>query len=705
VSFGEDTTCQSWDLLETASNESNPTSKKYELGHVRTISCHDGKNIWAVDVSTDIASTGAYRVITGGADGAISSFYDSIQITEESLGFTQTWELYQNPKSGDIKLFSADTVPSDNAVTHQAKNDRLHIRTIALLSENRILGITNDGHGLISSTDKLSESDTNWQKSDAFTQFVGVEQFHHLSPTPDGYFLFMVSKSRKDLYCFDVRQQIVYEIHDFKEPIAGLWGVGEVDTFSSTSGKKAICLVVSLLGSKNVHFVVLKRTDTGELQFEQSFIRILRSGANQFVTSSVPPKSLEHGLLAVGYRHGNIDILGIPETSDASESDRFLLVKHTIEKVHGNDAVTGLVWLSPAVYSDRDCLLLSAGRDGYFTAHNLKYEGELLICDLVHRISLPTGTCLEGLYMNLEASATFVYGFFSTQFVVYNVATLQQVVSIPCGAHRTWCFRPRVSTHENKTAQADFQGSLVWLQASKLKIVHNLQPSRRFVREGGHGREIKASASATMRWSRTDQETQLVTLLATGAEDTNIRIFMRIENTDTEEESFQCVAVLKKHTTGIQRLAWTRDWLFSSASLEEFYIWRINYVFGLGLVVRFESACPWKSDDADSRIMGFDVEFADTDTHTPRFLITLAYSNSILKVCYSVLSSGGTNCIIDIHIYTIKYQWFMEASRIRYLYRRVLNTCVSLSNISKEGCNSFDNSYRRPPGYMGACGL
>jgi WD repeat-containing protein 6 len=651
LSVGEDTTCQSWDLLGTNPDTLDQKSTRYSLRHIRTVSCHDGKNIWAIDVASDIGLSGEYRVITGGADGAIVSFDDTIQTVEGDPRLTQTWELYQSSVNGGVRLIHPDDAPTDNLIPRQPKDKRLHIRTIALLSETRILAITNNGHGLINNPNELSTSKTYWQLAHPFTKFIG-EQFHHLAPTPDGHFLFMVSKSRKDLYCFDVQNQVIYEVHDFKEPISGLWGAAEVDS-AARRGKK-FCLLVSFLRSKTVHFVILHKIDSGKLEFEHSFTKMPSSGTNQVVTSYIPPKSFENGLLAVGYRHGNVDIFSIPDTSNALEVDRFLPLKHTIGKAHGDDAVTGLAWFSSPQQSDQN-LLLSSGRDGHFIVYSFEYDQEALICNIVHRIALPTGTCLEGLFVDLRTSTPFVYGFQSTQFVVYNVKTLQQAISIQCGSHRTWCFRPRVEGQRTTQLNPDFLGSFIWLQASKVKSVQNLRPSRQFLQHGAHGREIKAAAITTMSW-RTNRGNECITLLTTGAEDTNIRISIRHEKTESEEESFHSVAVLKRHTTGIQRLAWVGDWLFSSASLEEFYIWKVSYISGLGLVVRFESACPWRSDDADSRIMGFKVGHSETETKTPTFIISLAYSNSILKVRFTMTEIHMANQLVDIHVYVSGFQ-------------------------------------------------
>jgi len=79
------------------------------------------------------------------------------------------------------------------------------------------------------------------------------------------------------------------------------------------------------------------------------------------------------------------------------------------------------------------------------------------------------------------------------------------------------------------------------------------------IRSGGHGREIKAVAVSPQGGSRSRQ------LIATGAEDTDIKIFQYAE------KDFACRRTIRKHTTGIQHLQWSHDgeYLFSSGGCEE----------------------------------------------------------------------------------------------------------------------------------------
>jgi WD40 repeat protein len=99
----------------------------------------------------------------------------------------------------------------------------------------------------------------------------------------------------------------------------------------------------------------------------------------------------------------------------------------------------------------------------------------------------------------------------------------------------------------------------VWTRASSMHIYSQTGPNHTVIRSGGHGREIKAVAVSPDGNSRSRQ------LIATGAEDTDIKIFQYVE------EDFICRRTIRKHTTGIQHLQWSQDgnYLFSSGGCEE----------------------------------------------------------------------------------------------------------------------------------------
>jgi WD40 repeat protein len=232
---------------------------------------------------------------------------------------------------------------------------------------------------------------------------------------------------------------------------------------------------------------------------------------------------------------------------------------------------------------------------------------------LVHHLTLPIGPNIEGIH--IHRNQLHVYGFSSKKFVLYNTVTEEEVMSVETGgAHRTWSFNPTLQDRDG--------GTLVWTRASSMHTFSQREPNHTVIRSGGHGREIKAvavSRPASMQESG-------MQLIATGAEDTDIKIFTYAN------EHLVCLRTLRRHTTGIQCLQWSTDgsYLFSSGGCEEFYIWKISRLppelGSIGVVC--EAVWSPESEHSDLRIMAFDV--AQKADHA--FVISMVFSNSTVKV-------------------------------------------------------------------------
>jgi WD repeat-containing protein 6 len=154
-------------------------------------------------------------------------------------------------------------------------------------------------------------------------------------------------------------------------------------------------------------------------------------------------------------------------------------------------------------------------------------------------------------------------------------------------------------------------------RASKLLIHSQTAIHQRVLRRGIHGREIRALCASGQ-------------LVATGAEDTSIRIWDHGEL--VEQQQPRCLASIKAHVAGIQKVKWLgKDTLFSSGGNEEFFVWQVRRLrpawAGLG-VVR-EASLEDKSPDGDLRIMDFDVSHEVGDSGS--VVVTMVFSNSGLK--------------------------------------------------------------------------
>ncbi|KAF2863415.1 WD40 repeat-like protein [Piedraia hortae CBS 480.64] len=283
----------------------------------------------------------------------------------------------------------------------------------------------------------------------------------------------------------------------------------------------------------------------------------------------------------LGSRNGSLAIYDLSSTSKDN-------VKHVLITAIHEEAITALRCASPQ-------FVHSTSRDGTHAVHRLHRGNEAWSLTIVHQLALPFGPRIEGI--KVDRGNLLLWGFRGKEFIVYDSLVQSQVMTVECGgAHRTWAYR----IHQGG-------GSFVWTKASQLHCKTQTQVPHRLIGSGGHGREIK-----TVAVSPVDSR-----MFATGAEDTDIKIHMLTPN-------FQCCQTIRKHTTGVQHLQWSSDGsrLFSSAGVEEFFVWRITKDLppsGIGVVC--ESVHP-QSGKSDLRIMGFELNLPH---------VIMAYSDSTLK--------------------------------------------------------------------------
>jgi hypothetical protein len=153
--------------------------------------------------------------------------------------------------------------------------------------------------------------------------------------------------------------------------------------------------------------------------------------------------------------------------------------------------------------------------------------------------------------------------------------------------------------------------------------------------------------------SKTGQETTR-RLLATGAEDTAIRIFdLDSLNRSSGATEFKSLVTLKKHTTGIQHLHWTScgRYLISSGGVKELFVWRVRWIPGFGIGVCCVGVCPIAAKVPDLRIVSFAVgdlcclppveaEVRASPGDDAEFVITMVCSDSTIEVSGAVIASS-----------------------------------------------------------------
>lgn len=171
--------------------------------------------------------------------------------------------------------------------------------------------------------------------------------------------------------------------------------------------------------------------------------------------------------------------------------------------------------------------------------------------------------------------------------------------------------------------------SLVLTEERQVRVARTPLSRRRVLQQGLHGREIKALAYSPV-----------MGVLATGAEDTVVRLSTVNENTG----EVAALAVVKRHTTGVQHLVWSAcgRWLFSSGGVEEFFVWRVRKSDNeLGVVE--EAKCEVGEEGGDLRICGFDVVgiHEEKTDEVIGFVIGMVYSDSSVKVAIHIPSQVG----------------------------------------------------------------
>lgn len=386
--------------------------------------------------------------------------------------------------------------------------------------------------------------------------------------------------------------------------------------------KKKVGVFAACLSSSSPSVIFFEIEEKTGLQIDVKSIEI-KLPADFVVTSS---HFAEKGrFLILGSRHGALGVWDILTYLDTQIEP---LVLRAL--VH-DESVTSIVALQDGTAGSKSSMgyLVTTGRDGRYKVHEFTMVpcgngNDVPRLETVHDCKLSFGPFIEGAYFSAFRKELFFWGFRSKAFVVWNESQKAEVLSVECGnAHRSWDFAPQDN--------GNCGGSFIWLQAKLCHVHFQADDSHRVIYSGGHGREMKAIALSPP--IKAEDNSQL-RLLATGSEDTVIRLF---DCKGMDESISKRSSIVKGHTTGIQQLRWSRDGhrLFSAAGYEEFIIWRIRLIPYVGLGVICEAVCPKVTDSSDLRIMDFDVvpvSHTEMDPEAGAYLLTMAYSDSSLRV-------------------------------------------------------------------------
>ncbi|PBP20064.1 WD domain-containing protein [Diplocarpon rosae] len=663
LSFGEDSTTQQWSLdlasysplqtknssftAETAINTaSSCPNRSVTLSQVNTFAFHSGKHIWSAALM--YAAGSDTLLATGGADGKISVYSPNTsawrglsenKTSSISLGvgavasqaqpgtedeehmplltqcspwsletILQTVASSMHTKLAPLESLSGN-VTTGESVDSQAldfkvvnsKNPTKAVRDgfnkYGFVSENQVLVTTNFGRVLLGNIS--SDTSVTWTEAvlpysvaQELKSYTIVRGFPEIG-------LVCIACSNGSIYGFQ---------HGFPLQVIGHVNGKVADMFAIVNSKTSTYeLLTTTVAGRNATLFAVEHSVLDAFHLVPKFSCEL---PDKFVVTSA---GRSNDLMIIGSRSGSLAFYF------TQQSVKAVCVWNPLAKASGDAITTILPLTAPSLDTPSGSCFLTTERTGAYSifscteSHAEAGTTETNVLR-IHHGSLPFGPMIEAAWF--QGDDLFFNGFKSKSFVVWNETRKCEISNIECGgSHRSYAYSPVGAAG----------GHFVYTKASKLHIHSQQGPSHMIVKQGGHGREIKVSAASDDG-----------SLLATGAEDTAIRIWRYTCRTSIQVAKLDCVAVIQGHTTGIQHLAWHGSkYLFSSGGGEEFFVWAIQPITGFGIGVICEAICPKKSAGQDLRIMSFDVSdlppSSISNAKCGMLLISLAYSDSTIR--------------------------------------------------------------------------
>lgn len=614
-SFGEDATAQKWRLQFDGTSGLKPSTDHNtvltaSLTHEATFHNHDGKHIWSSALYFPMPSSpGKELLATGGSDG-------KIQLIEESLA--------RSRGDADSPILSStpladkkDLTAHQPAQTGLAESEPLHM--YGLPSEKSVVATTASGRIL---TGSLDASGVSWKEvsvpktiRDDLRKYQTVR-----SAGPDAT---LIGSPSGQLYIFG--NDIIRPVVKLQRKIAEIF-ILPLEDFRGLRFCEAVPgqvpIIVTTMGSPEVRLMLLDPAIEDVVLHEASME--LEKG---FIPTAA---GICQDVLIFGSRIGALSLHKLDRSGGG-----FRQVAHA-SRPGSKDAVSGIVPL-PAKPGMPCPYFLTTSRDGryriYETATQACGSDDAVYLHLRHEAIPPLGPIIEsGFFTTTTADLgskpqLILCGFRSREFVVWNETTQQELASVECGGgHRAFTY------HVDRASPGRL--SFIWTKASRTCVYSQDGVTKRSLKPGGHGREIKAAAAPAQGG-----------FLATGGEDTNIRIW-RVDGdvkggrVGGKGAGLSCLAVVEKHTAGIQCLRWAGgNYLVSSSGGEELFVWRVAWLGHSayeGIAVQCEGVYPDKTRNGDLRIMSFDVQLMDPvreagDQVGEVLCLSLVLSNSTLK--------------------------------------------------------------------------
>ncbi|EFR04467.1 hypothetical protein MGYG_09153 [Nannizzia gypsea CBS 118893] len=631
ISRSEDCTSMVWKLVakyEQTNGEYILRKSQTTLKPVSSYCYHVGKNIWSMDV---VDEGGSFGVFSGGADSNITSLiipqltgvYDIGRWTK-SYTSEEVYNEFLRIKNSPIEC---------NRRMKNSRNDG-KINSFGFISEDSVIAPFTEGVALLGQVSKADQKDVqtrdvrviNWS---TIPTVEGIGSYGAISGIPKrGIGLIGTSTGR--ILWYDHSRRCMEVLADIGRGISDIFIVQTPKGYDDT-GTSPIAFITSSRAISHANLFIVDSSPSPKILAKQQ----LALPAEFVVSSALSVPSMS--VLVLGARLGNMVVFRFSSEMQGEVADDPLCDF----PIHKRDAVTSITYLR----EDRNSNfvdLITTGRDGTYCIHRLNRSGAQLTIEILHRTNPPFGQYIEGSRLDPETGHLILWGFRSTYFVLWNETIQAEIFSVDCGgAHRRWAYHFGNMGH-----------MLLWIKASTFNVMSEQFQCHRRVRQGGHGREIKAMSISKMQ---VDSTKTPWTVLATGAEDTEIRFFT-LNKGEEGEGGFRSIRAIKKHSAGLQHLQWSTNgnFLFSSAGREEFYVWRIRWIPGFGIGVLNEGEAPKSRANSDLRTTHFDIiSLARDDCARESFLIAMAYSNSTAKVFhYSSSTEGGEFTLLAQGLYT-----------------------------------------------------
>ncbi|KAL7791335.1 WD40-repeat-containing domain protein [Trichoderma ceciliae] len=605
-SFGEDATTQRWRLqighaAPAGEADLSPRPLTGTMSHSKTFSLHNGKHLWSRAM---LLEDDAVLIATGGTDSQIclTKEYTALDGRSSNLG-------------GPINLDVDDILKGLTNTAASVASGKEIISRYDFLSYDHILVTTSLGRLLLGYL-KEPHTDPEWEQVDAAEELKGeLKLCYVVKSIATGAAL--LGTTSGNIYHFSLPSRRITHIASVPGKITDMGCLSNQSRDESNVPLAEV--LVYLHGRADSHYFLLD-TSTGGVH-------------GQGQTKGLDPRFVPtaagkvNGLLIVGSRHGWLSIL------DRENDGTY----HPILDIatRSRDTITAILPLPPKSGSQQaPCYILVTSCDGKYRIYEIERQSGSIHLRLRHETSPPFGPMIAGAWFTQETVPELVlYGFRSKDFVIWNETRREELATIECGGgHRTF----QLAYNESMPGRYRF----AFTKTSRLSISSSDQLTHAWVKAGIHGREIR-TLSSNDRY------------IATGAEDTSIRIWEYRPTGEDAQAEMRCVAAMKTHITGLQKLVWLGDdYLFSSAGNEEFFAWKVQNLESdyAGLAVVCEGVFTDKSADADLRIMDFDVCRSDDDDGHG-IIVTMGFSNSALRT-YRYTGDGGRFELVAKGAYT-----------------------------------------------------